>query len=197
MEIEIVELLGVQVELRDEHVTFSTLNDDGHRSTTAPSRLILVAVWSLRLSVYLHWRNWGHGEDRRYVKMREKHGGYFWWVSLFSVFLLQGVILWFVSLPIQVAAVRSLSTSFSLLDVLGTISWAVGLFFESVGDWQLRGIHRDSHSRILIKEIKFRESRREGRFPVVQISALQAGRSLAEIRETAQEDGTGGLGSHC
>jgi steroid 5-alpha reductase family enzyme len=99
--------------------------------------LMLVGVWSLRLSIYLLWRNWGHSEDRRYVKMREKQGRRFWWVSLFSVFLLQSVILWFVSLPIQVAAVRSLSTSFSVLDLLGTISWAVGFFFESVGDWQL------------------------------------------------------------
>jgi steroid 5-alpha reductase family enzyme len=99
--------------------------------------LILIAVWSLRLSVYLLWRNWGHGEDRRYVKMREKHGRRFWWVSLFSVFLLQGVILWFVSLPIQVAAARNLSTPFSVLDVAGTVIWGVGLFFESVGDWQL------------------------------------------------------------
>jgi steroid 5-alpha reductase family enzyme len=99
--------------------------------------LILVAVWSLRLSVYLLWRNWGHGEDRRYVKMREKHGRRFWWVSLFSVFLLQGVILWFVSMPIQVAAARSLSTPFSALDVAGIAIWGVGFFFETVGDWQL------------------------------------------------------------
>ena len=95
--------------------------------------LILVAVWSLRLSVYLLWRNWGHGEDRRYVTMREKHGPGFWWVSLFSVFLLQGVILWFVSLPIQVAGARSLSTRFSALDIAGTVIWGVGLFFEIRG----------------------------------------------------------------
>jgi steroid 5-alpha reductase family enzyme len=99
--------------------------------------LILVAVWAFRLAVYLLWRNWGHGEDRRYVKMREKHGPRFWWVSLFTVFLLQGVLLWFVSLPLQVAASRSLSTPFSVLDVAGTVIWTVGLLFESVGDWQL------------------------------------------------------------
>ena len=105
--------------------------------------LILVAVWSLRLSVYLLWRNWGHGEDRRYVTMREKHGPGFWWVSLFSVFLLQGVILWFVSLPIQVAGARSLSTRFSALDIAGTVIWGVGLFLESVGDWQLARFKRE------------------------------------------------------
>jgi steroid 5-alpha reductase family enzyme len=99
--------------------------------------LILVALWSLRLSGYLLWRNSGHGEDRRYVQMREKHGPRFWWVSLFSVFLLQAVILWFVSLPLQVAAAHDESTAFSILDAAGGLLWGIGFLFESVGDWQL------------------------------------------------------------
>jgi steroid 5-alpha reductase family enzyme len=37
--------------------------------------------------------------------MREYHGPRFWWVSLFTVFLLQGLLVWFVALPLQVAAV--------------------------------------------------------------------------------------------
>jgi steroid 5-alpha reductase family enzyme len=99
--------------------------------------VILVAIWALRLAAYLLWRNWGHGEDRRYVKMREKHGRRFWWVSFFSVFLLQGVLLWFVSLPIQVAAACHWSTPFSILDATGALLWGTGFLFESVGDWQL------------------------------------------------------------
>jgi steroid 5-alpha reductase family enzyme len=99
--------------------------------------LILVALWSLRLALYLFWRNWGHGEDRRYVKMREKRGRSFWWFSFFSVFLLQAVLLWFVSLPLQVAAAHQLATPLSLLDAAGTLLWGTGFVFESVGDWQL------------------------------------------------------------
>ena len=64
----------------------------------------LTTIWGLRLSLFLMWRNLGHGEDRRYAAMRAHHGAGFWWVSLFTVFLLQGAILWFVSLPIQCAA---------------------------------------------------------------------------------------------
>ena len=28
--------------------------------------LALVTIWGLRLSIYITWRNWGHGEDKRY-----------------------------------------------------------------------------------------------------------------------------------
>jgi steroid 5-alpha reductase family enzyme len=98
---------------------------------------ILVTVWGLRLSMFLLWRNWGHGEDRRYAAMRAHHGSRFWWISLGSVFLLQGAILWFVSLPIQVAAVGNLSDPLNWLDAIGIGLWMVGLSFETIGDWQL------------------------------------------------------------
>ena len=35
--------------------------------------LAMVTVWGLRLSLYLLWRNWGHGEDPRYAAMRQGH----------------------------------------------------------------------------------------------------------------------------
>ena len=63
----------------------------------------LTTIWGLRLSLFLLWRKLRHGEDRRYAAMRAHHGARFWWVSLFTVFLLQGTILWFISLPIQCA----------------------------------------------------------------------------------------------
>jgi steroid 5-alpha reductase family enzyme len=107
----------------------------------APSRVLLLlsltTAWGLRLSIFLLWRNWGHGEDRRYAAMRDHHGPTFWWVSLFTVFLLQGAILWFVSLPLQFAAALNLANPLGWLDAAGTLVWAFGLCFEAVGDWQL------------------------------------------------------------
>ena len=32
--------------------------------------LLLVFIWALRMSVYLVHRNWGHGEDPRYTRLR-------------------------------------------------------------------------------------------------------------------------------
>jgi steroid 5-alpha reductase family enzyme len=109
-------------------------------SPAAPRVLILAvltSLWGLRLSLFLLWRNLGHGEDRRYAAMRAHHGSRFWRVSLFTVFLLQGAILWFVSLPIQIAAARNLTSAFAWLDGAGIALWSIGLFFEVLGDWQL------------------------------------------------------------
>jgi steroid 5-alpha reductase family enzyme len=107
----------------------------------APARsnllLALVALWSLRLAAYLAWRNLGSGEDFRYRKMRGYWGGRFWWVSLFTVFLLQGALAWIVSLPIQLAMASPVPEPLGWLDYAGVALFAVGFLFESVGDLQL------------------------------------------------------------
>lgn len=97
----------------------------------------LVTVWGLRLSVYLLMRNWHHGEDRRYAAMRAYHGSRFPWMSLGTVFLLQGIILWFVSMPIQVGIVHGATPELNAYDLTGVGVWSIGLLFEAVGDWQL------------------------------------------------------------
>jgi steroid 5-alpha reductase family enzyme len=97
----------------------------------------LTTIWGLRLSLFLLWRNIGHGEDRRYAEMRARHGAKFWWVSLFTVYLLQGAILLFVSLPVQCVAALNLPVSLGWMDAAGVAIWSLGMFFETVGDWQL------------------------------------------------------------
>ena len=68
---------------------------------------VTVLVWLLslaaRLCIHITWRNSGNGEDYRYRAMREKHGRAFAWKSLFTVFLLQDFLIWFISMPIQIA----------------------------------------------------------------------------------------------
>jgi len=112
--------------------------------------LLLVAlttVWGLRLSLYLLWRNRGHGEDRRYKAMRDHHGTRFWWVSLLTVFLLQGIILWIVSMPIQVAMFKAPTSPLGWLDFAGVSLWCVGLLFEGVGDLQMARFQADPHNK--------------------------------------------------
>lgn len=103
----------------------------------------LTSAWGLRLSLYLLWRNVGHGEDRRYAAMRAHHGRRFWWISLFTVFLLQAAILWFVSLPLQVALATDESTPLGIADAIGVALWLLGFCFESIGDWQLARFQAD------------------------------------------------------
>jgi steroid 5-alpha reductase family enzyme len=61
------------------------------------------------------------------------------------VFLVQGLAIWFVSLPVQVAAVTG--TRWSWLVWLGVALWALGLVFESVGDAQLAAYKKDPERR--------------------------------------------------
>jgi steroid 5-alpha reductase family enzyme len=99
--------------------------DEGRRVLIA----VLVGVWGLRLSFYLAKRNFGKPEDFRYAAMRKKHGARFWIVSLFTVFVLQGVLMWIVSLPVQLASVPDRALGW--LAIVGAVVWAIGLGFEA------------------------------------------------------------------
>ena len=97
---------------------------------------IMVGVWGTRLAVYLAKRNIGHGEDWRYKAMRKKAGKKFPVSSLITVFGLQGVLMWVVSLPVQFGNGDS-SPGVGPLAVIGIMVWLVGLSFEAIGDLQL------------------------------------------------------------
>jgi steroid 5-alpha reductase family enzyme len=115
--------------------------DDG----LAARQNLLVAmttVWGLRLGGYLFWRNHGKGEDYRYRAMRKHWGPRFPIISLGTVFALQGVLMFTVSLPVQLGQTRS-EPDIGLLAWLGIAVWATGLFFEVVGDAQLARFKSD------------------------------------------------------
>jgi steroid 5-alpha reductase family enzyme len=124
-------------------VAFATGDgDSGRRALLA----MLVTVWGLRLAGYIGWRKLRHpGEDPRYGAWRERHGDRFWLVSLVTVFLFQGLLVWIVSLPVQAAA--NADGGLGVLDALGVALWAVGLFFEAVGDAQMARFKADTRNR--------------------------------------------------
>lgn len=109
--------------------------------------LALVSIWGLRLSIYLTWRNWGHGEDPRYQAMRRKRPDTFAVRSLFTVFLLQGLLAWIISLPLLAATAYDQPEGLIWLDLVGIGVWAVGFYFEAVGDWQLTRFLADPANR--------------------------------------------------
>jgi len=98
----------------------------------------MCSAWGLRLGWYLVSRNWGHGEDKRYTAMRgSRSDRQFALYSLKMVFLLQGAIMWFVSLPVQLGIGSGSQATIGALGAAGIALWLTGLFFEAVGDWQL------------------------------------------------------------
>lgn len=106
---------------------------------------VMATLWGLRLGGYLAWRNIGSGEDYRYQNMRKRFGSGWPIISLFYVFWLQGLLMWIVAFPLQ--AVHSESSSLGVLDVLGFVVWLIGMFFESVGDWQLARFKASEESK--------------------------------------------------
>ena len=104
--------------------------------------LMMVTVWGLRLAGYLAKRNLGNGEDFRYRAMRRKHGERFAIVSLYSVFGLQGALMFVVSLPVTLGQ-RDTNAGAGFVVLLGFIVWAIGAYFEVVGDAQLARFKRD------------------------------------------------------
>jgi steroid 5-alpha reductase family enzyme len=111
----------------------------------------LTAVWGLRLGGYLLARKLGdREEDRRYAAMRERRGeASFALYSLGVVFLLQGLLVLVVSLPLQVAAERR--TGLGWVTWVGVLIWVVGVFFEAVGDEQMRRFkaHPDTGGQVM------------------------------------------------
>ena len=112
---------------------------------------VLVSVWGFRLAAYIAWRKRGEGEDRRYRAWRAKHGNAFWWVSLFTVFGTQGLLLWVISLVVQVGQISPVPGMFVWTDVAGILVWAVGFAFEAVGDFQLQRFKSDpkNHGKVM------------------------------------------------
>ncbi len=107
--------------------------------------LVLTAVWGLRLAAHIYGRSRGKGEDPRYEAMMKRADGNPNTYALLHIYLPQGVIMWFVSLPVQVAMVVEGGLGWVLW--LGVLVWAVGLFFESVGDLQLTRFRSDPANR--------------------------------------------------
>ena len=103
---------------------------------------IMTSVWGLRLGGYLWWRNHGKGEDFRYRAMRKHHGARFPIVSLYTVFLFQGLMMFVVSLPVQLGQ-DDPTPDLGAIAVLGVALWVIGLFFETVGDAQLSRFKAD------------------------------------------------------
>jgi len=106
-----------------------------------------VSLWGTRLSLHIALRNRGAGEDRRYRAMRERHGNRFWWVSFFSVFMLQGTLLWIISLPVQAAVGSPHPRQPVVQDFVGLGVWLVGFLWEAVADWQLACFKSDPANR--------------------------------------------------
>ena len=111
---------------------------DGRLSTTQWLHAGLVTLWGIRLAGHIAWRHHKSGtEDYRYRAMREHHGPSFRWQSLFRVFWLQGLLISVIGLPLLFVQVAPPTANLEWTQPAFLVLFAIGLFFEAVGDWQL------------------------------------------------------------
>jgi steroid 5-alpha reductase family enzyme len=99
---------------------------------------VLVVAWGVRLSRHVFKRARGHGEDPRYAELL---GGGGVATAVRKVYVVQGLAICLVSLPVMAAAHWDLAAAW--LVWVGVVVWVVGVVFEAVGDAQLAAYKRD------------------------------------------------------
>jgi len=97
----------------------------------------LVGLWALRLALHIWLRNKAKTEDFRYAQWRKDWGKTWVLRSWLQIFMLQGFFMLTVSYPLILQA-GSHKDQLLATDLLGLLIWAMGFFFETVGDEQLR-----------------------------------------------------------
>ena len=115
--------------------------DDGRRLLV----LVLVTVWGVRLAAFIGWRGLDGKEDPRYEEMLADPSGSAAALAVRKVYLPQAGVMLFVSLPLQVAMVST--GTLGVVAWVGALMWAVGVFFEAVGDQQLASFKNDPARR--------------------------------------------------
>jgi steroid 5-alpha reductase family enzyme len=106
----------------------------------------LVAVWSLRLGLYLLWRWRKNGPDPRYVKIiahaKSARGRSFATTAGVQIFAFQAVLQFIVSLPAQIGQWDGDDT-IGTLTIVGAVVAVFGFLFETIGDAQLAAFKSD------------------------------------------------------
>jgi steroid 5-alpha reductase family enzyme len=129
----------------------SLLASIGHGQPARRYALLAASVlWGVRLAAYVARRNHGQPEDPRYRDLLSRAKGNRNRYALRVVYLLQALILWLASLPVQAGMLERAPAG--PVTILGAIIWLGGFVFESVGDWQLARFKADPENRGLIMD---------------------------------------------
>jgi steroid 5-alpha reductase family enzyme len=107
---------------------------------------ILVSIWGLRLAWHVYLRNRNKPEDFRYLAWRKEWGKWFLIRSYLQVFILQGLFLFMISIPVVFINLNA-PLALNIFVLLGLIVWLIGFYFEVVGDWQLANFIKDPKNK--------------------------------------------------
>ena len=115
--------------------------------------LIPISIWGIRLSYLMLKRKLGHGEDPRYTLLRswKQPGLEFNLFSLRKVFLLQGSVIWIMTLPMQVGINYLDLGALNFINYFGISMLLIGFLWEAIADYQLEKFKSisENHGKIL------------------------------------------------
>ncbi|MGH3425844.1 MAG: DUF1295 domain-containing protein [Nocardioidaceae bacterium] len=107
--------------------------------------LLTTGLWGVRLSWHVATRNASLPEDPRYVAIVESGSGSYLSIAFRKVFVFQAAGMWLAALPVMVGVNNARLPP--ALAAAGLCVWAVGVFFEAVGDAQLARFKADPGHR--------------------------------------------------
>lgn len=108
---------------------------------------VLPFIWGTRLAFRIARKNWGKPEDFRYRAWRETWGKYFVARSFLQIYMLQGLVVFIVALPVTLSIVFPASMPNMTLIFAGAAVWVVGFLFESIADFQLDRFIRNPENK--------------------------------------------------
>ena len=106
----------------------------------------LVTIWGLRLAWHIGRRNMGKHEDYRYQAWRQAWGKWFYLRSFFQVYMLQGLLLAIISLPVYFIH-QMPASDLTVMDGIGLGIWLIGMLFESIADHQLAAFKKNPENK--------------------------------------------------
>lgn len=108
----------------------------------------MAALWGARLGLHLYRRWRKSGRDPRYERIlaRDSEAGRFARGAARRVFAPQALLLFITCLPAQLGVLAT-DRPLGALAATGAALWLAGMFFESVGDWQLARFRADPASK--------------------------------------------------
>lgn len=107
---------------------------------------LLVTLWALRLGIYIFLKNRHKEEDFRYQDLKNRWGSKIKVRIFFQVFMLQGCILYIISLPILWIHSHPIEISESILWTALPF-WVLGFLTETIGDYQLSSFRKNPSNR--------------------------------------------------
>lgn len=109
------------------------------RKGLSDSSLLLFAftgLWGFRLAGHIYLRNAGRSEDFRYAAWRKEWGRKEPLVAFFKIFMLQGLVMLIMSLPL-IRSFTVIKNVPGIVNYAGILVFSAGFLIETIADWQL------------------------------------------------------------